>query len=175
MGTRQHTTFRSHANIGQAFVVLTHAVTANAVKITMVRLYHRDQEMQIADTLSRAYTPLPPQHTGAKEFEYINMMNFISIIEEKYAEVQRRTAKEMNPLHRTILTGWLDHRSEVPLSARPYWDSRDQLSVSDGVIYNSMRIVIPPNLQTYMLKLIHGSHLGMVKCKQRAREVMYWK
>ena len=25
-----------------------------------------------------------------------------------------------------------------------------------------------------MLKLIHKSHLGMVKCKQRAREVMYW-
>ncbi|XP_031564662.1 uncharacterized protein K02A2.6-like [Actinia tenebrosa] len=29
-------------------------------------------------------------------------------------------------------------------------------------------------MQQSMLKLIHKSHLGMVKCKQRAREVLYW-
>jgi hypothetical protein len=37
-----------------------------------------------------------------------------------------------------------------------------------------MRIVIPPNLRSHMLKLIHESYLGIVKCKQRAIEVMYW-
>ncbi|XP_062574568.1 uncharacterized protein K02A2.6-like [Saccostrea cucullata] len=37
-----------------------------------------------------------------------------------------------------------------------------------------MRIVIPPTLRSHMLSLIHQSHLGIIKCKQRAREVMYW-
>ena len=29
-------------------------------------------------------------------------------------------------------------------------------------------------MQPEMLKLIHSSHLGMVKCKRRARDVLYW-
>uniref|UniRef100_A0A2C9LZ88 Integrase zinc-binding domain-containing protein n=1 Tax=Biomphalaria glabrata TaxID=6526 RepID=A0A2C9LZ88_BIOGL len=33
---------------------------------------------------------------------------------------------------------------------------------------------MPPILRKYMLNLIHKSHLGIVKCKQRAREVMFW-
>lgn len=34
--------------------------------------------------------------------------------------------------------------------------------------------MIPFSLRKDMLKLIHKSHLGMVKCKQRAREAMFW-
>ncbi|XP_035989083.1 uncharacterized protein K02A2.6-like [Fundulus heteroclitus] len=37
-----------------------------------------------------------------------------------------------------------------------------------------MRIVIPPTMRQHMLKLIHQLHLGIVKSKQRAREVLYW-
>lgn len=54
----------------------------------------------------------------------------------------------------------------------PYWNSRDQLSVADGVIYKGFRIVPPPRVREHMLNL--GSHLGIVKSKQRAREVFYW-
>ena len=25
-----------------------------------------------------------------------------------------------------------------------------------------------------MMEIIHGTHLGIVKCKQRARETLYW-
>ena len=57
---------------------------------------------------------------------------------------------------------------------RPYWDSRDQLSVYDGITYKGMRIVVPPSLQPRMLQLIHESHLGMAMWKQRAWEVMCW-
>ena len=73
-----------------------------------------------------------------------------------------------------IVYGWPDSKSETPLSVREYWDSRDMLSVTDGIVYKGMRIVIPPSLRNHMLKLIHESHLGIVKCKHRAREVMYW-
>lgn len=48
------------------------------------------------------------------------------------------------------------------------------LSVTDGIVCKGMKIVIPPSLRSHMLKLIHESHLGIVKCKHRAREVFYW-
>jgi hypothetical protein len=72
------------------------------------------------------------------------------------------------------MSGWPDTRKETPIEIRKYWDSRDQLTVSDGIIFKGMRIVIPPALRKDMLKLVHRSHLGIVKCKQRAREAMYW-
>ena len=37
-----------------------------------------------------------------------------------------------------------------------------------------MRIVVPPSMRADMLSQIHASHLGIVKCKQRAREALYW-
>lgn len=57
---------------------------------------------------------------------------------------------------------------------QPYFESKDQLTIMDGIIYKGMRIVIPHSMWKDMLKLIHSSHLGIVKCKQRGREVFYW-
>ncbi len=37
-----------------------------------------------------------------------------------------------------------------------------------------MRIVVPPSMRPAMLELIHGTHLRIVKCNQRAREALYW-
>ena len=34
--------------------------------------------------------------------------------------------------------------------------------------------MVPPSMRPAMLALIHGTHLGIVKCKQRAREALYW-
>ena len=33
---------------------------------------------------------------------------------------------------------------------------------------------MPPSLRRQMLNLVHESHLGIIKCKQRACEVLYW-
>ena len=70
------------------------------------------------------------------------------------------------------MNGWPEFRNDTPYRVRPFWDSRDQLVILDGIIYKGSRIIIPPSLRDDMLKLIHKSHLGMSKCKQRAREVM---
>ena len=35
-------------------------------------------------------------------------------------------------------------------------------------------MIIPKTMQPEMLKLIHSSHLGIEKCKRRARDVLYW-
>ncbi len=49
-----------------------------------------------------------------------------------------------------------------------------QLAIADGIIYKGLRIVVPPSMHNDMLKLVHQSHLGIVKSKQRACEVLYW-
>jgi hypothetical protein len=41
-------------------------------------------------------------------------------------------------------------------------------------MYKGLKLIIPENLRKEMLTLIHETHLGIVKCKIRAREFMYW-
>ena len=63
--------------------------------------YQKGSDMQLADTLSRAY--LPEQPGDGEEFEYVNMTNFISISSTKYQEIQQLTANELNTCYHTIL------------------------------------------------------------------------
>ena len=102
------------------------------------------------------------------------MICILSITPEKYSEIQRATQKELETLMSTIQTGWPDTKNDSPFEVRQYFDSRDQLSVLDSIVYKGSRIVIQPSLRKAMLILIHKSYLGIVKSKSRAREVMYW-
>ncbi len=133
--------------------------------------YLPGKKQVIADTLSRAsLNKVPPERN---EFR-VNMLERISITQEKYQELQQRTAHELHDLYSIILSGWPDTKQEVPHSIKPYWDCRDELAVLDGVIYRGMRIVVPPSMRAQMLDIIHEVHLGIVKSKQRAREALYW-
>jgi hypothetical protein len=134
--------------------------------------YKKGQDMKLPDTLSRAYLPQSePEIIG---LESVHSVDYLSVSKEKYIEIQELTSKELGTLHKVILNGWPDTRQEAPIAVRPYYDSRAEMSVSDGIIFKGMRIVIPPTLREQMIRLIHESHLGIVKCKQRARETLYW-
>ena len=36
------------------------------------------------------------------------------------------------------------------------------------------QIVVPASMRSQMLQLVHEGHLGIEKCKRRARDVLYW-
>ena len=125
----------------------------------------------LADTLSRASLDEVP----AEEDELqVNMVERISISKAKYAELQQNTANELYVLYTMIQVGWPETKQQVPHSIQQYWDRRHELAFLDGVIYRGMRIIIPASMRPAMLAVIHGTHLGIVKCKQRAREALYW-
>ena len=56
----------------------------------------------------------------------------------------------------------------------PFWMFREELTIEDGLILNGTRIIIPNNQHKAILKLIHEGHLGLNKCKLRAKETVYW-
>ena len=44
----------------------------------------------------------------------------------------------------------------------------------EGLVFKGERIIIPSALRRDTLRRIHTRHLGMVKTKNRAKEVMFW-
>ena len=73
-----------------------------------------------------------------------------------------------------ISNGWPSSRKKVPHGAKPYYHSRHELSIQDGLIFKSNRVVIPTSMRSDMKKQIHRSHTGMEGCLRTARELMYW-
>lgn len=64
--------------------------------------------------------------------------------------------------------------TDLDPDVRPYYPILHELSVENGVVYKGERVVIPGTLRKHMLTVIHESHLGIVKCKQFARDLVYW-
>ena len=86
-----------------------------------------------------------------------------------------KTDGELQNLSQMIIEGWPQERSQLPNNLKPYWDFRDELSVYDGIIFKGERVVIPKDMQSEVLNMIHYSHQGLVKSKQLARDVVFWK
>ena len=72
------------------------------------------------------------------------------------------------------MKGWPNDIKEVPQVLYPYWTFHKELTIEDGLILKGTRIVIPNTKCEVILKQIHGSHLGLTKCKLHAKQAVYW-
>ena len=45
---------------------------------------------------------------------------------------------------------------------------------TDASVFKGTRLIVPKSLRPEMLRQIHKSHLGIVKFRQRARELLFW-
>jgi transposase InsO family protein len=128
-------------------------------------------DIAIGDALSRANLP---ESEPDMEPVAVNMVDFIAVSPARYLQFQQCTANELSELYSMVGKGWPDRKRDIPHSVRPYWAFRDELAVTDGIIFKGMRIIVPPSMRAEMLSHIHSSHLGITKCKQRAREALFW-
>ena len=64
-----------------------------------------------------------------------------------------------------IINGWPDHKYSLPSDLQPYWQIKDDLYIASEVILYNERIVIPAELQTTALALLHESHQGIEQSK----------
>jgi hypothetical protein len=76
-------------------------------------------------------------------------------------------------LNKVVQDGWPETRSETPIAVRPYWNYRDEIVNHDGILLKGERIIIPEVMRGETLKCIHAAHLGIEKCKARARDVLF--
>ena len=73
-------------------------------------------------------------------------------------------------LKHIIQQGWPKTIKEVPIEVQKYWTFCEELMIEDGLILKGTRIIIPDKKREEILKLIHKGHLGLNKCKMRAKE-----
>ena len=80
----------------------------------------------------------------------------------------------MHVLKQIIYNGWPRRRNECPKELWEYWNHRCDLTLEDGVILKSDRVVLPESLRGQVLDLIHSGHQGETKCLLLARQSVFW-
>ena len=80
----------------------------------------------------------------------------------------------LQKLSETVKQGWPERKSMVDPVIREYWSIKDEINVQDQFLLRWERLIVPATLRTEMLQKIHENHLGIEKCKRRARDILYW-
>ena len=81
---------------------------------------------------------------------------------------------DLKTLKQYINDGFPENKADCLESLRGYFNFREELAIIDGLILKGHQCVIPSALQDETLKLLHHSHMGIVKTKDRARTSFFW-
>lgn len=152
------------------------------LKMRMMRFSYKmthvpGKDLVAADALSRQ--PLP--HRDSTELEEEVACYVRSVIanlpstDKRLAEIRREQAADpiCSKLSSYCNDGWPD-RKELPFECKDYWQHRSDIAVQDGLLMKGSRIIIPGPMRKEILAKIHQGHQGIVKCRARARESVWW-
>ena len=135
------------------------------------------RENVVADLLSRS-TP-PPAVEPTPDNSDLDLIQLLHSPLEAIVSLQDlQQASEQDPvlsqLRTFIHSGW-PPASGLPDSLAPFRRFKDELFCwNDHCVARGHRTVIPSALQPRVLSMAHEGHLGIVKVKQRCREVVWW-
>ena len=137
------------------------------------------KDLHIADNLSRA--PTFP-HTLTDDHFCQQVDNFVHLVTEslpitearllQIAQMQEQDAV-CQELKEYCLNGWPES-SQVKGFVKPYRPVSSEISVQDGLLMRNNRIIIPSQLRQEILNKIHTGHQGIHKCRERARQSVWW-
>ena len=71
------------------------------------------------------------------------------------------------------LTQWPE-KCNLSEKVRPYFGVAQEMSIADGLLLRGNRMIIPQSLRKDILAKIHTNHMGIVKCRERARQAVWW-
>jgi len=131
----------------------------------LVVKYKSGKKLFIADTLSRIEskgdTVFDDWEKREVEINIEEVNKYTSISENKREQFKLATEsdKELNILKDYVIKGCPKKREQLNEENRKYWDSKELITVHDGVLYKSNRIIVPESLRNEMLKKIHFNHI----------------
>ena len=138
-------------------------------------VYKPGKDLHIADTFSRAYLQEQADKLLEEEIVVNLLTEHLPISEEKLSQFKNSaTDSELQLVMRAIQSGWPEQVSQVPAEIRKYWTFKVELSCTEGLVFKNCRLVVPQSMRAERLQRIHEAHLGIIKCKERARDVLFW-
>lgn len=132
--------------------------------------------MYIADMLSRAYMKHPVNDKTDDIFLVHNIEKRIPMSDQKRLELILETKNDqcLSLLKQYVQNVWPTCIKKLPCELLKFHQITDQLSVENDLIFYGDRVIIPKSQRNLMLCKLHEGHLGINKCRARAKESIFW-
>ena len=140
--------------------------------------------LYIADTLSRAFdqSNVPTDDDTHRDMEHFIHRVVIDLPVSDGFLVKLMELRELNSndptmqmLHRYATEGLPQHKRDVPPSLKSsFWNFRNDIHVTEGILVKDIRLVIPFAWRQDILQKLHISHCGIEKTKANARTTVFW-
>lgn len=138
------------------------------MKFDFVLQFVPGKDLLLADMLSRA--ALPTGGSDQVEDVDVHTTQVVSSIISKATMVRLQKNTLEDPLLSRTMKQMEDGMA-IDGVLKPY---AEELSVVNGVILKGCKVVVPKSMRPEILERIHEGHLGMNKCKARARRLVFW-
>ncbi len=69
--------------------------------------------------------------------------------------------------------GWPD-QNQLKGVVKTYWPDRAVLTAHNRLLLRGPRLIIPSAMHNSVLEKLYQGHQGILKCKERARETVWW-
>lgn len=141
-------------------------------------VYKPGKYMYVADALSRAALPelMHDRVTCEVEDQACFLIANTPFSDSKLTLVREATQRdqECELIRHYILAGWPRYKKDLHDIVKKHWSYKEELQLIDGVIFKNHLVYIPRELRGEMISRVHEGHLGIDRCKRRARDVMFW-
>lgn len=154
------------------------------IKLRMMRysysIFHTPgKKLYAADALSRQPQMCQdePDELEEEVDAYIHMItSSLPATQNRLNELRnlQKSDSTCKLLEKLVLEGWPTSKKNLDESCLPYWNHRHEISIQDGLLMKGCRIIIPFNHTRKVLEQIHEGHMGITRCRARAKSAVYW-
>ncbi|XP_037611722.1 uncharacterized protein K02A2.6-like [Sebastes umbrosus] len=139
-------------------------------------VYRAGAQNYAADCLSRLPLPSEENAEPVSEPELVALLDTeLRALSVKDFAVACAACPELTALRAQVKKGWPKRAKHLPTVLQPYFATRDELSVQDVTIFRGPhRRLVPVALRKQLVDLAHETHQGVVRTKQRLRDLYWW-
>ena len=129
--------------------------------------YRKGENLAHADAMSR----LPSPELFEEPVYFFNTF-FEGPLSAEDISKSIRKDQVLTRVYDYTLRGWPE-KVEQP-SLKPYFPRQTELSLENQIVLWGNRVIIPYDLRTQVLELLHDQHIGMVRMKLLAHSEVWW-
>lgn len=145
-------------------------------KYTVTVEFIPGSQMYIADTLSRSYMDSKPPLDEEMEYIVHSLSLNVPMTSQKKNIFQNAINNEpiLSKVKYFCSTQWPKSNKKLDPELKYYYNLKNDIYLSDNLLFYNTKIIVPKSLRNEMLNLIHEAHFGIQKSKLRARQIMFW-
>ena len=134
------------------------------------------RNLTVADALSRApLQEVDPDLQDEADAFVNHTIQSLPATEGRLEEIRQKQRQDdvCRLLVKYSRQGWPDQK-QLTNATRPFFSVASELSIERGLLLRGGRIVVPTSMRKEVLEKLHAGHQGIVKCRARARQSVWW-